>query len=735
MPRLLADSKAGSKEDRRAIRKESHRAGHNGSRNAVQPVAPDTGVNAGLLVASALAPGTFASSLSPRSARDQGLVTGLATGLHYLLTVGTQDTLQAVAAEVVRTRSPRRLQDPAVRQRVLTLAADLAVIPLGVALQRALPARPGEAVIRGALRQTGWRFAVTGVGGALLTTAKAGASRLDERLGAQGRVAEFPVAVPVGLAVAYVLDRRRRDKTEQVDTEQDKTEQDLVEQGLTGQDATRQDQTGQDQTKGASPQEPEAAPNWLRSLGIAGGVVGVLAGAAYAEHVASSAVGRVLASVLPGGPQLWKLTGHGASLGALGAAGVMVYGRAMRKIEAGTSAQDSILESDEASRWTTSYVSGGPGSLVPWESLGREGRRHALSPVRPQTLLDRPEGVPDLSIETVMQESAKATPVEVYVGLDSAESARERVDLALAEMDRMGAFDRSLIMLVSPTGTGYVNYVAVAAAQYLTRGDVATVTLQYSKRPSPLSLTKIKDAREQNRLLWLRIVERLHDRPHSQRPRVVVFGESLGAHTSQDVFLHWGTLGPQALGIDRALWIGTPYGSEWMHEITGPQRFDVDPDVVAVVNDFAQLRELGEDRRSRLRYVLVSHDNDGVTKFGPDLLTTSPAWLGPDRPRPAVVPGASPRGIPAAMRWRPITTFFQSLVDMKNAQTPGAYRAWAHDYRPDLARFISEVFDLPATPGQMSDIEAALATREVHRERLFAHPANQQESHERSVAG
>jgi uncharacterized membrane protein len=699
MPRHWAGSKVSRTEAPEASHQESHPASrngrHDGSRQVVRPGVPDTGVNTGLLVASAFVPETFASSLSSRSARDQGLVTALATGLHYLLTVGTQDTLQAVADEVVRTRPPRRLQDPAVRQHVLTLAADLAVIPLGLALQRALPARPGEAMIRGALRQTGWRFAVTGIGGALLTTAKAGAIRVDERLGAQGRLASFPLAVPVGLAVAYILDRRRRDTTEQGIDEQKKSE-------------------------GASPGEPEATPNWLRSLGIAGGVVGVLAGAAYAEHVASSALGKALASVLPGGPQLWKLAGHGASLGVLGAAGVTVYGRAMREIEAGTSAQDSIIESDEASRWTTPYVSGGPQSLVPWESLGREGRRHALSPVRPETLLDRPEGVPDLSIETVMRESAKATPVEVYVGLDSAETPQERVDLALAEMDRTGAFDRSLIMLVSPTGTGYVNYVAVAAAQYLTRGDVATVTMQYSKRPSPLSLTKVKDAREQNRLLWLRIVERLHDRPHSQRPRVVVFGESLGAHTSQDVFLHWGTLGPQALGIDRALWIGTPYGSEWMHEITGPQRFDVDQDVVAVVNDFAQLEELGKDRRSRLRYVLVSHDNDGVTKFGPDLLTTAPAWLGPDRPRPAGVPGASPRGIPAAMRWRPITTFFQSLVDMKNAQIPGAYRAWAHDYRPDLARFISEVFDLPASPAQLSDIEAALATREIHRERLFS---------------
>ena len=76
----------------------------------------------------------------------------------------------------------------------------------------------------------------------------------------------------------------------------------------------------------------------------------------------------------------------------------------------------------------------------------------------------------------------------MYVGLDSAPTPPERVDLALAEMERTGAFDRELLVLVSPTGTGYVNYVAVAAPQYLARGDVATVTLQYSRRPSPLSL-------------------------------------------------------------------------------------------------------------------------------------------------------------------------------------------------------------------------------------------------------
>ena len=74
------------------------------------------------------------------------------------------------------------------------------------------------------------------------------------------------------------------------------------------------------------------------------------------------------------------------------------------------------------------------------------------------------------------------------------------------------------------------------------------------------------------------------------------------------------------------------------------------------------------------------------------------------------------------MRWRPITTFFQSLIDMKNAQIPGAYRAWAHDYRPDLTKFISEVFDLPASPRQLADVEAALERRETAREHLLDPP-------------
>jgi hypothetical protein len=56
---------------------------------------------------------------------------------------------------------------------------------------------------------------------------------------------------------------------------------------------------------------------------------------------------------------------------------------------------------------------------------------------------------------------------------------------------------------------------------------------------------------------------------------------------------------------------------------------------------------------------------------------------------------------------------------MKNAQAPWGYRAFAHDYRPDLARFVSAVFALPASDEQMARIETALEERDRVGEQLF----------------
>src|SRR3954453_8050552 len=631
----------------------------------------------GLVVAAAVAPVTFARPLGPRSAVDQGIVTGLVTGLTYATTVATQDALTALAS--VGAHGDREQ----IRRRVLLV--DLASIPVGLAAGRALTVRDDERPLRSLLRQAAWRSGATGLGGVVFLGADAAARRLNARLGTGGRLGGFPLALPVGLLRAAGLEWRRR-------------------QALPPEAAADPD---------------EVHPSLPASLGLGLGVAAGLAGLAVGEERLASAVDDLMSRYGAGRHGAWRLAGHAAVLSGLGAVGWTLWGRGMLGVESAALAVAAVLADEASHHWTMDSCSGSRNSLVSWESLGREGRRQVITAARPEPLADPPPGLPDLSIPTVTGQPAVATPAHVYVGLDAAPTAAERVDLALAEMDRVRAWERRLLMLVSPTGTGYVNYVATAAVEYLSRGDAATVTLQYSKRPSPLSLGKIALAREQNRLLWSRIAARVRGLPPDRGPRVGIFGESLGAHTSQDVFLHWGTTGLEALGIDRALWVGTPYSSGWMQEVTRSGRDDTDADRMAVVNDIEQLRSLPPERREQVRYVLLSHDNDGVTKFGAAMIMRPPQWL---RERPGGVHDAgaySPRGVPASMRWRPVTTFFQVLVDMKNAQTPGAYQASRHDYRPNLTRFVNEVYGLGAHEEQLRLVEAAVARREQAREELL----------------
>lgn len=63
---------------------------------------------------------------------------------------------------------------------------------------------------------------------------------------------------------------------------------------------------------------------------------------------------------------------------------------------------------------------------------------------------------------------------------------------------------------------------------------------------------------------------------------------------------------------------------------------------------------------------------------------------------------------------------------MKNSANviPGKFAAKSHDYRADLARFIREVYALPASDQQLASIEAALRADELQRQALLdAHPS------------
>jgi uncharacterized membrane protein len=430
------------------------------------------------------------------------------------------------------------------------------------------------------------------------------------------------------------------------------------------------------------------------SLGVAAAGTALSRGFGWSRTALESYLGpgrskRVLARVVNAG--LWA-----AGTAAAYSAGVAYVGRANQKLEGGYGTPP-----------TSPLVSGSPDSLLPYADLGQQGRRYVTDVVTPEL------------IQEVMGEPAVAHPIRTYVGFNSEPLYQTgRAELALAELDRAGAFDRSYLLLISPTGTGWVDHTLIEAAELLTRGDIATCCIQYARYPSFLSIQKVALGRGQFRLLLWGVKQRLAGLPPEGRPRVLVFGESMGAWTSSDVVMYQGIDGFDHYGIDRALWVGLPWLAKWSRSgmIRGSHTL-VPSGTVGVFDRHEQLQQLTDEDLARMRAVIVSHDNDPIAVFGPDLLVQRPPWL---------ADGQRGRGVPGAMRWLPLITFIQTATDAMNAMLtiPGEFASFGHDYRADMARFVRDVYDLPATDSQLERIEQLLRSLELERaERIKAeHP-------------
>jgi uncharacterized membrane protein len=328
-----------------------------------------------------------------------------------------------------------------------------------------------------------------------------------------------------------------------------------------------------------------------------------------------------------------------------------------------------------------------------------------------------------------MGEEAVAHPIRAYVGFDSEPLYQSgRAELALAELARTGAFDRSVLLLVSPTGTGWVDQTLIEAAEFLTRGDIATCCVQYGRYPSFLSVQKVALGRSQFRLLLWGVKQRLEERPPERRPRVLVFGESLGAWTSSDVIMFQGIGGFDHYGIERALWVGLPWLAKWSR--SGMARGSstlVPAGTVAVFDRHEQLQEVTKEQQARLRAVILSHDTDPIAVLGPELMVQRPPWL---------ADGRRGRGVPEQMRWIPLVTFVQTAMDAANAMVsvPGEFGSFGHDYRADMVRFVHDAYDLPAaSEAQLDHIDQQLRSLELERAQRIkaqrAHAAPQPPAH------
>ena len=197
--------------------------------------------------------------------------------------------------------------------------------------------------------------------------------------------------------------------------------------------------------------------------------------------------------------------------------------------------------------------SGSANSLVSWAGLGAQGRARVVA-------------VPSRSDIASLTGGSAMEPLRVYIGLNSAETVEQRAELALAELKRVGAFDRALLVIATPTGTGWIDPAGMAPLEILFRGDVASVSVQYSYLPSWLSLLVEPDTGADTARAVFRVVYGYwRTLPKERRPRLYLFGLSLGARNSD---LSADLFDVIADPYQGALWVGPPWDSETWRRVT-----------------------------------------------------------------------------------------------------------------------------------------------------------------------
>ena len=158
------------------------------------------------------------------------------------------------------------------------------------------------------------------------------------------------------------------------------------------------------------------------------------------------------------------------------------------------------------------------------------------------------------SPELVLAQSDGTAAVRVYgdhADLDVDSAARRTV----AALDAAGGFDRSVLMVTIPTGSGWVDPDEVSAIEDWAGDDIATVAMRYSAAPSgAVFALRPELAVDSAHALLREVTHRLRELPEPDRPRLVVHGLSLGAQAGVAV------LTDPAISefVDAALWQGRP---------------------------------------------------------------------------------------------------------------------------------------------------------------------------------
>ncbi len=366
----------------------------------------------------------------------------------------------------------------------------------------------------------------------------------------------------------------------------------------------------------------------------------------------------------------------------------VLFAFALRVLDSSFQEFDALIE-PTAPQPTSPLRAGSPASLLRWEQLGRAGREFIASG-------------PDASEIAAASGRDAMEPIRVYVGLRSAETPAQRARLALEELQRTGAFERSTLIVITPTGTGWVDPGAMASVEYLHHGDIASVAMQYSYLNSPLSLlVQPGYGAEAARALFSQVYEHWRSLPRDARPRLYLHGLSLGAMNSERSAELFEIL---ADPIHGALWSGPPFESTIWRRVT-EGRNPGSPAWLPRFRDGSLVRFMNQDGVSvapgsvwgPMRVVYLQYASDAITFFDPRDLYRRPDWM------------ALPRGpdVSSELRWYPVVTMLQLALDMLMANTtPMGY---GHVFAP--AHYVEAWLTLTGAPGWSPEQIARLKER------------------------
>jgi uncharacterized membrane protein len=415
----------------------------------------------------------------------------------------------------------------------------------------------------------------------------------------------------------------------------------------------------QDSLRSTLGMEPAAGAEWLQLAASTGVVFGLVMVLAWLFQRLFRLLSAKLHRVLPGRAALIIGLFLAAFVFWTAVNGLLVQ-TVLRVADRSFQELDAWMDDDLVPPDATGGV-GGAASLINWQDLGRQGRAFVA------------QGPSAADLQDFFGEPL-VTPLRVYVGLNSADTPEERAELALRELIRVGGFDRPVLLLVTPTGTGWIDPAALDTVEYLHRGNIATVAAQYSYLNSPLALlTQAAYGAEMARALFNRIYGHWRTLPPDRRPRLYLHGLSLGSLNSDLSFNVYDIIDDPFHG---ALWSGPPFRATSWRQMTA-QREAGTPAwlpvfrggrVVRFMNQYGMPENPGT--WGAFRILFLQHGSDPIVFFDPTYAWRKPPWL--EAPRaPDVTPD---------LRWFPVVTMLQLAVDMIVGTAPPGF---GHEYAPN----------------------------------------------------